>query len=81
MDDRTAEDILKRLSTLELLHRDRERREYTVGGGSGSGTDANAVHVNASGEIAGLTEKAAPAANDLVIIEDSAASTSKRNPS
>ena len=44
---------------------------------SGS-ADANAVHVNAASEISGITEKTAPVAADLIIIEDSAAANAKK---
>jgi len=44
---------------------------------SGS-ADANAIHVNASDEISGITEKTTPVANDLLVIEDSAASNVKK---
>jgi len=44
---------------------------------SGS-ADANAVHVNAASEISGITEKTAPVAADLLIIEDSAAANIKK---
>lgn len=47
----------------------------TVGGG---GTDANAIHDNASGEIAAITEKASPVSADLILIEDSEASNAKK---
>jgi hypothetical protein len=45
---------------------------------AGSGSDANAVHVNASAEISALTEKTTPVAADLVIIEDSQATNAKK---
>jgi hypothetical protein len=41
-------------------------------------TDDAAIHDNVSGEIAALTEKAAPVAADLLLIEDSAASNAKK---
>jgi len=44
---------------------------------SGS-ADANAVHVNAASEISGITEKTAPVAADLLIIEDSANANVKK---
>jgi len=46
--------------------------------GSAGGTDANAIHVNAGGEINGLTAKGTPVAADIVVIEDSADSFSKK---
>jgi len=45
---------------------------------SGSATDTNAVHVNASSEISGVAEKTIPIAADLLIIEDSAATNAKK---
>jgi hypothetical protein len=48
-----------------------------LGGGSG-GADADAIHDNASGEIAAITEKASPVAGDLLLIEDSEASNAKK---
>ena len=44
----------------------------------GSGTDANAVHVNVANEISTITEKTTPVAADLMIIEDSEASGVKK---
>lgn len=41
-------------------------------------TDANAIHVNASSEISGLTAKTTPADNDMAVIEDSAAANVKK---
>jgi hypothetical protein len=47
--------------------------------GSGEGgPDTNAVHTNAAGEIAALTEKVSPAAGDHLLIEDSEDSNSKK---
>jgi len=44
----------------------------TIGPGGGtSGTDANAVHVNTAGEIAGVAIKNTPIAADYILIEDS----------
>lgn len=43
-----------------------------------AGADANAIHVNASSEIHGITEKTTPADNDEVVIEDSAAAYAKK---
>lgn len=45
---------------------------------TGGGTDANAVHVNSSSEIFGITEKVTPIAADLLVIEDSAAGYAKK---
>lgn len=50
----------------------------TVVGAVVSGTDANAIHVNVAAEISALTSKALPAAADLLVIEDSAASNAKK---
>lgn len=44
----------------------------------GGGTDPDAIHDNVSGEIAAITAKTIPAIDDLVIIEDSAASNAKK---
>jgi hypothetical protein len=41
-------------------------------------TDVDAVHTDEAGEIAALTEKASPAAADLLLIEDSEASNDKK---
>lgn len=41
-------------------------------------TDATAIHVGVSGEIAGISEKTTPTGNDLLVIEDSAASNAKK---
>jgi hypothetical protein len=49
----------------------------SFGGGSG-GTDTNAIHKNVANEITAITEKTIPVANDVVIIEDSAASFVKK---
>lgn len=43
-----------------------------------AGADANAIHVNATSEIHGITEKTTPADNDEVVIEDSAAAYAKK---
>lgn len=43
-----------------------------------TGSDSNAIHVNASGEINGLTVKSSPVSADLLVIEDSAASYAKK---
>jgi len=45
----------------------------------GSGTDANAVHVNAANEITGITEKTSVDNQDEFIIEDSDASYVKKS--
>lgn len=43
-----------------------------------SGDDPDAVHVNETGEIAGLTEKVSPASTDHLLIEDASASNVKK---
>lgn len=43
-----------------------------------AGADSTAIHDNVSGEIAAVTEKAAPVAADLILIEDSAAANAKK---
>ena len=45
---------------------------------SGGGTDADAVHVNVNSEISGITAKATPTTNDLLLIEDVADSNNKK---
>ncbi|HML22085.1 MAG TPA: hypothetical protein PKD09_10565 [Aggregatilinea sp.] len=45
---------------------------------AGSTTDAAALHTNVAGEMAGLTEKETPVAADLLIIEDSEDSNTKK---
>ena len=45
---------------------------------SQDGTDTNAIHVDVAAEISGITAKAAPTANDLVVIEDAAAANVKK---
>lgn len=41
-------------------------------------SDADAIHDNVSGEISAVTEKAMPVGDDLLLIEDSAASNAKK---
>lgn len=48
------------------------------GGGGGPGTDTTAIHDDTAGEISLITEKTAPVAADLIIIEDSAAANVKK---
>jgi len=64
---------------LELVNYDgtnwREVNRSTAGGGS---TDADAIHDNVAAEISAVTEKTAPVAADLALIEDSAASNAKK---
>lgn len=45
---------------------------------SGGSVDATAIHTDGANEISGLTEKVTPANDDLVVIEDSAASYVKK---
>lgn len=55
------------------------KKRVTVGSlPGGSGTDPDAIHDNVSGEISAITEKVAPVNADLLLIEDSADSNSKR---
>ncbi len=42
------------------------------------GTDTNAIHLNASSEINGLTSKTTPVDADITVIEDSAATNDKK---
>jgi len=44
-----------------------------------AGADPNAIHVNASGEIAGVAAKTTPIAGDLLVIEDSGAANVKKS--
>ena len=53
-------------------------RESDAGGGGGGGTDANAVHVNAAGEIDGIAAKGTPTTSDILLIEDAADSNNKK---
>jgi hypothetical protein len=43
-----------------------------------SGTDANAIHDNVSGEIAAITQKVTPVAADKILIEDSEDTNAKK---
>lgn len=45
---------------------------------AGGSNDPDAIHVDVSGEINGLTAKASPSAGDVVVIEDAAASWAKK---
>lgn len=45
---------------------------------STGGSDADAIHDNVAGEIAAITEKTAPVADDMLLIEDSADSNNKK---
>jgi len=49
-----------------------------VGAASSSHDHSNMIHTDASGEISALTEKSTPSNNDVVMIEDSANSYSKK---
>jgi len=44
-----------------------------------SDTDADAIHVNVAGEIAGISSKATPVNGDFLVIEDSADSNNKKS--
>jgi len=44
----------------------------------GTGTDANAVHVNVAAEISAITTKGTPVSGDYIIIEDSEDSNNKK---
>ena len=46
--------------------------------GGGAGSDTTAIHDNIASEISAITEKVSPASTDLIIIEDSADSNSKK---
>jgi len=46
--------------------------------GDASATDIDAIHKTTSAEISTITEKTTPASNDLLVIEDSADSNSKK---
>ena len=46
--------------------------------GAGGGTDEDAIHDNIAGEIVAIAEKGAPAATDVLIIEDSADGNNKK---
>jgi hypothetical protein len=55
------------------------KKKVTVGSlPTGSGSDADAIHDNVSGEIAAIPEKSSPVSGDLLIIEDSEASNAKK---
>ena len=53
-------------------------KDVTLDDASDPRTDNNAIHDNAAGEIAALTEKVTPVNADLVIIEDSADANAKK---
>jgi hypothetical protein len=66
---------------VELFYVDAAGNEVQItdGGNVIGGPDANAVHINLPGEIAGIvSEKTAPIAGDLMIIEDSADINNKK---
>jgi len=54
-----------------------EERALLVSG-TGGGTDTDAIHKSVAAEISTVTEKGAPVAADLVLIEDSADSNNKK---
>lgn len=64
--------------TYEVEVRSQVQYVVEILGGGGSGTDSNAVHVNVSSEINGVTEKVTPVSADLLLIEDSEDSNSKK---
>lgn len=74
------------LSTLETLYLSGDGEWYVVtstgerktSGSGGGGTDADAIHDNVAGEIAGIAEKVSPVGADLIVIEDSADSNNKK---
>jgi len=47
-------------------------------GGSSGGSSPGAVHTTTAGEFAGVTSKPTPASGDIILIEDSAATNSKK---
>ena len=49
-----------------------------IGGGGGTGTDANAIHKNIAAEISTITEKVTPVDADILLIEDSEDSNNKK---
>ena len=53
---------------------------YTTegGGGGGPGSDTTAIHVDTASEISGITEKVAPATNDMIVIESVTDGNAKR---
>ena len=53
------------------------KKKVTIGS-LPTGSDANAIHDDQSGEIAALTEKASPVAADVLVIEDSEATNVKK---
>ena len=55
-----------------------ERVKQAIDALSGGGTDVNAVHVNVASEISGITAKATPTTNDIILIEDAADSNNKK---
>ena len=57
---------------------DTVRGYIDVSSGGGSGTDADAVHVNVASEISAITSKATPTTNDFLLIEDAADSNNKK---
>jgi hypothetical protein len=60
--------------TLTIVHLAGQKGEQ----GAASATDIDAVHVNVGSEISGIAEKLVPAANDMLIIEDSGAGSIKK---
>jgi hypothetical protein len=60
--------------TMAVVHLAGERGEK----GDASATDVDAIHKTTSAEISTITEKTTPVSNDLLVIEDSADSNSKK---
>ncbi len=73
-----ADFVLSGSKGLLLFYDGSAWNDLGAGGGSGSGTDPDAIHDNVAGEIAALSEKATPVNADLLIIEDSEASNAKK---
>ena len=48
------------------------------GGGGGPGSDTTAIHKDTPNEISSISNKITPASNDIILIEDSAASFNKK---
>lgn len=64
----TIEDLLDEVVTVNI-----------VGSGGGSGNDSDAIHVDVAAEISGIALKTTPVAADLLVIEDSASSFTKKH--
>ena len=55
-----------------------KRNGTTLVGAAGGTTDSDAIHKSTASEISGLTEKTTPVSDDLIVIEDSAATNAKK---